>query len=79
MRRHASSTRSWKTARPVTPDWISHHLAMSAEQIRLDRIYQEIEATGGDIRTLCDLFGTSIANVARWAAAVGLDLRRTNS
>lgn len=59
--------RSWKTTRPVTSDWIGHQLAMSAEHIPLDRIYQEVEATGGDIRALCDLFGMSIANAARWA------------
>ena len=59
--------RSWKTTRPVTSAWIGQQLAISAEHIRLDRIYQEVEATGGDIRALCDLFGMSIANAARWA------------
>ena len=61
--------RNWKTIRPVTSAWIGQQLAISAEHIRLDRIYQEVEATGGDIRALCDLFGMSIANAARWAAA----------
>jgi hypothetical protein len=63
--------RSWKTTRPVTSAWISRQLAVPAEHIRLDRIYQEVEATGGDIRALCDLFGMSIANAARWATAIG--------
>ena len=62
--------RSWKTTRPVTSDWIGQQLAISAEHIRLDRIYQEVEATGGDIRALCDLFGMSIANAARWATTI---------
>jgi hypothetical protein len=62
--------RSWKTTRLVTPAWISGQLAISAEHIRLDRIYQEAEATGGEIRALCDLFGMSIANAARWAATI---------
>lgn len=62
--------RTWKTTRPVTSAWISHQLAISAEHIRLDRIYQEAEATGGDIRALCDLFGMSIANAARWATTI---------
>ena len=62
--------RSWKTTRPVTSYWIGQQLAISAEHIRLDRIYQEAEATGGDIRALCDLFGMSIANAARWAATI---------
>jgi hypothetical protein len=59
--------RNWKTTRPVTSAWIGQQLAISAEHIRLDRIYQEVEATGGDVRALCDLFGMSIANAARWA------------
>jgi hypothetical protein len=62
--------RSWKTTRPVTSAWIRQQLSMSAEHIRLDRIYQEVEATGGDIRALCDLFGMSIANAARWATTI---------
>jgi hypothetical protein len=62
--------RSWKTTGPVTSYWIGQQLAISAEHIRLDRIYQEAEATGGDIRVLCDLFGMSIANAARWATTV---------
>ena len=33
----------------------------------------------GDIRALCDLFGMSIANAARWATTVGPDLRHKNS
>ena len=56
--------RSWKTTRPVPSYWIGQQLAISAEYVRLDRIYQEVEATGGDIRALCDLFGMSIANAA---------------
>ena len=62
--------RSWKTTRPVTSYWIGQQLAIPAEHIRLDRIYQEVEATGGDIRALCDLFGMSIGNAARWAATI---------
>jgi hypothetical protein len=63
--------RNWKATRPVTAAWIGQQLAISPEHIRLDRIYQEVEATGGDIRALCDLFGMSIANAARWAATIG--------
>ncbi len=63
--------RNWTGTRPVTAAWISCQLGISAEHIRLDRIYQEVEATGGDIRALCDLFGMSIANAARWATTTG--------
>ena len=62
--------RSWKSTHPVTSYWIGQQLAIPAEHIRLDRIYREVEATGGDIRALCDLFGMSIANAARWAATI---------
>ena len=62
--------RNWTGTRPVTSEWISRQLGISAEHIRLDRIYQEVEATGGDIRALCDLFGMSVANAARWATTV---------
>jgi hypothetical protein len=62
--------RNWKATRPVTSAWIGQQLAIPAEHIRLNRIYQEAEATSGDIRALCDLFGVSIANAARWATTV---------
>ena len=62
--------RNWTSTRPVTAAWISHQLGISAEHIRLDRIYQEVEATGGDIRALCDLFGMSIGNAARWVTTI---------
>jgi hypothetical protein len=45
-------------------------LSISAEHIRLDRIYHEVDATGGDIQALWDLFGVSIANAARWTATM---------
>ena len=63
----SSTPAAGQTTRPVTSAWIGQQLGISAEHIRLDRIYQEVEATGGDIRALCDLFGMSIANAARWA------------
>ena len=62
--------RNWTSTRQVTSEWISRQLGISAEHIRLDRIYQEVQATGGDIRALCDLFGMSIANAARWASTI---------
>ena len=62
--------RIWTSTRPVTSAWIGQQLGISAEHIRLDRIYQEVEATRGDIRALCDLFGMSIGNAARWATTI---------
>ena len=43
---------------------------MSAQQIRLDRILDEAQATSGDVRALCDLFGMSVGNAARYATAI---------
>ncbi len=40
------------------------------QALREDRILQEIHATGGDIRRICDLFGLSIAAAMRYAATL---------
>jgi hypothetical protein len=54
----------------VTSEWIRDQFAISAEQIRMYRIYQEVGAAGGDIRALCGLIGMSITNAARWATTI---------
>ena len=63
--------RSWTSARPVASAWIGAQLGMSAQHIRLDRILDEAQATSGDVRALCDLFGMSVGNAARYATAIG--------
>ena len=63
--------RSWTSTRPAASAWIAKQLGMSAQHIRLDRILDEAQATSGDVRALCDLFGMSIANAARYATAIG--------
>lgn len=45
-------------------------LALSGQHIRMDRILDETHATSGDIRALCDMFGMSVANAARYATAI---------
>ena len=45
-------------------------LGMSGQQVRLDPIFYEATATGGDLRVLADLFGPSIASAARYASIV---------
>ena len=50
--------------------WIRQQLGMSGQHIRLDRIFDEAHATGGDIRALCDLFGLSVAGAYRYAAVL---------
>ena len=58
------------TARHVTPQWIRKQLGMSGQLIRLDRIFDEAQATGGDLRALCDLFGLSVAGAYRYTSVL---------
>lgn len=44
---------------------------LNPQSLRSDRILQEIYATGGDVRRICDLFGLSIAGASRYAATLG--------
>ncbi len=57
-------------ATPPKPDWISLRLAGMAQIMREDRILDELLATGGDIRRLCDLFGLSISGAERYLGAI---------
>ena len=58
-----------RTAAPKR-GWISLHLAGMAQIMREDRILDELLATGGDIRRLCDLFGLSISGAERYLGAL---------
>jgi hypothetical protein len=51
---------------PVNTDWISNRLGGLAQIMREDRIVDELLATGGDLRRVCDLFGLSIAGAQRY-------------
>ena len=44
--------------------WI--HSALGAQALREDRILHEIHATGGDVRSIADLFGLTIAGATRY-------------
>jgi integrase len=57
---------------PVGRRWIWLHLGpgLSAAALREDRILNEAQATGGDLRRLADLFGLSIEAGARYAATL---------
>jgi hypothetical protein len=61
------------TLRPVSPWWIRHQLPIAGQRIRQDRILSEADATSGDIRALCDLFGISIASAYRYSANASSD------
>ena len=64
---------SFKTAvhtGPTGPWSIRKKLGISAKAIRADRILDEVVATGGDVRRISDLFGLSVAQATRYAAAL---------
>jgi site-specific recombinase XerD len=43
---------------------------LTPQALREDRILQEIHATGGDVRRICDLFGLTISTAMRYRAAL---------
>jgi len=45
-------------------------LGTAARVIRTDRILDEVIATGGDLRRICDLFGMSVAGAKRYTAVL---------
>jgi hypothetical protein len=45
--------------------------ALTPQALREDRILQEIHATGGDIRRICDLFGLAVDTALRYAITLG--------
>lgn len=45
-------------------------LGLRPQMLREDRILQEIHATGGDVRRLCDLFGLSVDTALRYASTL---------
>lgn len=56
---------------PIGRQWPWVYTTTAPQALREDRILQEIHATGGDIRRLCDLFGLSVRAAMRYAT--GLD------
>lgn len=54
----------------MNKSWAYGQLGMSGQQVRLDRIFYQATATGGDLPVLADLFGLSIASAARYASIV---------
>lgn len=55
---------------PGSHVWINDVLAMSARRPRKDRLVHEAEATGGDPRCICDLFGLSVGAALRYTSTV---------
>ncbi|MGW9132003.1 hypothetical protein [Streptomyces sp. NPDC055681] len=55
---------------PVSRAFPKGFLGINVQALREDRILQEIHATGGDVRRICDLFGLSISGALRYAAVI---------
>lgn len=65
------SRRSALGTGPVGVEWITRSIGMTAQAIREDRIVDELFASAGDLRRICDLFGLTIAGARRYAATLG--------
>ncbi|MFI0453829.1 hypothetical protein [Actinomadura sp. 6N118] len=55
---------------PVSNVYVGETVGMRVQRIREDRILHEADATGGDTRRLCDLFGLSIKGAERYTAPI---------
>ncbi len=66
-----------KTAPRLTPPGVNFpwsQVPFTSKALREDRILQEIHASGGDVRRICDLFGISIEAAMRYSLALGTDV-----
>ena len=59
--------------RPVGPRWLGLTLGMPARLLREDRILHEIEASAGDVRRICDLFGLTVEAAVRYLPNLDAD------
>jgi hypothetical protein len=55
---------------PVSHVWINDVLGMPISRLREDRLLHEAEATGGDPRRICDLFGLSVGAALRYTGTI---------
>jgi hypothetical protein len=56
--------------KPVGTRWPGLVLGTAARDIRTDRILDEVRATEGDVRRICDLFGLSVKAACRYTAVL---------
>lgn len=54
----------------VSNVWVNDVLGMPARRLREDRLLHEAEATGGDPRRICDLFGLTVGAALRYTSTV---------
>ncbi|HEY5882399.1 MAG TPA: hypothetical protein VIU11_26045 [Nakamurella sp.] len=64
------SRRSAPRLRPVGRQFLWQYIDIKPQALREDRILQEIHATGGDVRRICDLFGINIQTAERYASTL---------
>lgn len=66
------NSRSWRNDDSPSRRWFRLAIGpgMTARQLREDRILNEADATGGEIRALADLFGLSINASTRYASTL---------
>lgn len=55
---------------PVSRAYPWLHTSLGPQTLREDRILNEIHATGGDIRRICDLFGLSVEGATRYLKTI---------
>jgi integrase len=63
-------TRSAPTTQAVTHYWVNDRLGMPAFLIRQHRIVDEVLATAGDLRRICDFFGVTMATAQHYASVL---------
>jgi hypothetical protein len=50
--------------------WVNQTLGFRAQQLREDRILDEVRANAGDVRRICDLFGLTVGAAIRYINAL---------
>lgn len=58
------------TTGPVKRPWVTTRLGMPAQALRQDRIIDEAQATGGDLRRICDFFGVTMNTAEHYATVL---------
>ncbi len=55
---------------PVSRPFPWRHVDFAPQTLREDRILDEVRATGGDIRRVCELFGLSVGGAMRYTTTL---------
>ena len=55
---------------PVSRSFPLSHISLASQTLREDRILDEVRATGGDIRRICELFNITVDTAMRYTATL---------